>query len=343
MANILIKLDNIVKSYGDNVVVKGMSLDVKEGEFLTFLGPSGCGKTTMLRMISGFEMPDSGSIELLGKDLLPIPANKREINTVFQNYALFPHLTVRDNIGFGLKMKKLSKAEIKERVDEMLELTHLESLANRKPSQLSGGQQQRVAIARGLVNKPKVVLLDEPLGALDLQLRHQMQFELKKLQRKLGTTYIYVTHDQEEALTMSDRIVLMNGGHIEQIGTPMEIYSKPKTPFVANFLGESNIIEGKYKNGLFETENVKIPVANGEENSKLISVRPEDIKLSKNNINEYSIEATIKDSIFVGIVYNISIELKSGKILHLVSPTNNFEIGEKVFVNFNCEKVSTIL
>lgn len=347
MAETLIKLDNIVKSYGSNTVVKGMSLEVKDGEFLTFLGPSGCGKTTMLRMISGFETPDSGTIQLNGRDLISIPPNKREINTVFQNYALFPHLTVRDNIGFGLKMKKVSPSEIKERVDEMLAITHLESLANRKPSQLSGGQQQRVAIARGLVNKPKVVLLDEPLGALDLQLRKQMQLDLKRLQKKLGTTYIYVTHDQEEALTMSDRIVLMYNGQIEQIGTPREIYSNPKTEFVANFLGESNILEGVYNcendNAFFEIEGEKLPVKVFEGNPTLISVRPEDIKLSYKKESPFALEAVVSDCIFMGIVYSMRVTLKSGKVLKIVSTENKFKVGDSVFANFNMEKISCIL
>ncbi|MEE1342921.1 MAG: ATP-binding cassette domain-containing protein, partial [Lachnospiraceae bacterium] len=210
MEKTLIQLEHIHKSYGKQTIIEDLSLEVRDGEFLTLLGPSGCGKTTLLRMINGFETPDKGEVLLDGVNQVAIQPNKREVNTVFQSYALFPHLTVRENIEFSLKMKKVDKNEIKERVDEVLELTNLEALASRKPGKLSGGQQQRVAIARSLVNKPKVLLLDEPLGALDLKLRKQMQIELKKMQRRLGITYVYVTHDQEEALTISDRIVVLN-------------------------------------------------------------------------------------------------------------------------------------
>lgn len=239
----MIILTNLRKQYGDFVAVENTTLNVKKGEFLTFLGSSGCGKTTTLRMIAGFEDPTEGSILIGGKHAEHLAPNKREVNTVFQNYALFPHLTIRENIAFGLKLQKVKKAEIKERVDNIIKLVKLEEHADKSPEQLSGGQKQRVAIARAIVNNPKVLLLDEPLGALDLKLRKEMQIELKQLQRELEITFIYVTHDQEEALTMSDRIVVMNKGRIEQVGTAHEIYERPQTKFVAQFIGETNLFE----------------------------------------------------------------------------------------------------
>ncbi|NMB31032.1 MAG: ABC transporter ATP-binding protein, partial [Clostridiales bacterium] len=241
--DVIVKLINIDKYYNDNRVVKNLSLDVKTGEFLTLLGPSGCGKTTTLRMIAGFEEVSSGKVFIEGKDSTDVEPYKRNVNTVFQSYALFPHMNVYDNIAFGLVEKKVKKAEIRERVTQMLALVQLSGFERRMPAQMSGGQKQRVAIARALINNPEVLLLDEPLGALDLKLRKQMQVELKHLQRKLGITFIYVTHDQEEALTMSDRIAIMNEGVLEQIGEPWEVYERPCTKFVANFIGESNIIE----------------------------------------------------------------------------------------------------
>ena len=236
---VTISVNQVNKYYGDNHIVKDLNLQVYKGEFLTLLGPSGCGKTTTLRMIAGFEHPTTGEILLNNESIANKPPYKRDVNTVFQNYALFPHMTVRENIGYGLKMKKIPKAEITERVNEVLRLVQMENFADRKPRQLSGGQQQRVAIGRAIVNNPRVLLLDEPLGALDLKLRKQMQFELKHLQQRLGITFIYVTHDQEEALTMSDRICVMNNGCIEQIDVPKVIYNEPKTRFVADFIGET--------------------------------------------------------------------------------------------------------
>lgn len=246
MEKTMVKLNNIVKSFDGELdaAVKGISLDIKEGEFLTILGPSGCGKTTTLRMIAGFVKADCGSIVIDNKDVTLTPPYERNANTVFQNYALFPHLNVFDNVAFGLNLKKVNKNEVKDRVLTMLKIVQMEGFDNKMPEHLSGGQKQRVAIARAIINNPKVLLLDEPLGALDLKLRKQMQLELKHLQRKLGITFLFVTHDQEEALTMSDRICVMNNGLIDQIGTPEEIYEKPKTRFVADFIGETNIFEG---------------------------------------------------------------------------------------------------
>ena len=245
MSDSFLELRNLKKSFtSDEYVLQGISLTIGKGEFITLLGASGCGKTTTLRIIAGFEQPDSGSVWLEGQDVTALEPNRRDVNTVFQNYALFPHMNVAENIGYGLKIRKVPKGEIKKKVKEMLELVQLEGYEKRKPSELSGGQRQRVAIARALANNPRVLLLDEPLGALDLQLRRAMQLELKRLQKKLGITFIYITHDQEEAINMSDRIVVMNKGRFEQIGTPDEIYDHPRTSYVATFVGNANILKG---------------------------------------------------------------------------------------------------
>ncbi len=246
MSDSFLEIKNLTKSFTHGeVVLRGINLKIEKGEFVTLLGSSGCGKTTTLRIIAGLEQPDSGSVWLEGQDVTALEPNQRDVNTVFQNYALFPHMNVADNIGYGLKIRKVPKAEIKKKVKEMLELVQLEGYEKRKPSELSGGQKQRVAIARALANNPRVLLLDEPLGALDLQLRRAMQLELKRLQKKLGITFIYITHDQEEAINMSDRIVVMNQGRFEQIGTPDEIYNHPKTSYVAAFVGNANILKGE--------------------------------------------------------------------------------------------------
>ena len=284
----IVELEGVNKIYGKNHVVKDLELKVKEGEFLTLLGSSGCGKTTTLRMIAGFEEPSSGSIKVEGESIESKEPFERDVNTVFQSYALFPHKTIFDNIAYGLKMKKVPKNEIKKRVMEMMELVQLEGFEKRYPSQLSGGQKQRVAIARALINRPKVLLLDEPLGALDLKLRKQMQLELKRLQRKLNITFIYVTHDQEEALTMSDRIAIMHDGVLDQLGTPTEIYEKPETKFVATFIGETNTFDGAISN--IDGSDVTVTVENGYISGKgnefrqgeyiTVSVRPEKMKFS---------------------------------------------------------------
>ena len=252
------ELKNIRKGFSDEEeVLKGISLSIGKGEFITLLGSSGCGKTTTLRIIAGLEQPDAGQVFLDGRDVTSLNPEDRDVNTVFQNYALFPHMNVADNIGYGLKLKKIPKAEIRRKVTEMLELVQLPGYEKRKPSELSGGQKQRVAIARALINNPQVLLLDEPLGALDLQLRRAMQAELKRLQKKLGITFIYITHDQEEAINMSDRIAVMNHGTFEQIGTPDEIYNHPRTSYVATFVGNANILKGKAEN----TKDGKVTVA----------------------------------------------------------------------------------
>lgn len=344
MSEVLIRLKNIEKSFGGQKIINNLNLDIKDGEFLTLLGPSGCGKTTLLRMINGFESPDAGEVILGGENQSEIPPNKRQVNTVFQSYALFPHLSVRDNIAFALRMKKASKAEIKRRVDEVMELTSLIPLADRKPSKLSGGQQQRVAIARSLVNKPKVLLLDEPLGALDLKLRKQMQLELRKMQKQLGITYVYVTHDQEEALTISDRIVVMNKGNIEQLGEPWEIYHNPKTRFVADFLGESNFFEGSLNGSEFIYNGISIPAPKGADSSALLSVRPEFVHISKAKPDGFCMPACVTDITYLGITnrLRLSLDINKDKPVYALNASEEIKCGEKVFIWWNKEDSAVI-
>ena len=292
----IVEIEGVNKIYGSNHVVKDLNLTVNEGEFLTLLGSSGCGKTTTLRMIAGFEEPTSGTIKVEGESIEEKEPFERNVNTVFQTYALFPHKTIFDNIAYGLKMKKVPKAEIKERVLEMMEMVQLSGFEKRYPSQLSGGQKQRVAIARALINRPRVLLLDEPLGALDLKLRKQMQLELKRLQKKLNITFIYVTHDQEEALTMSDRIAVMHDGIIDQLATPTEIYEHPATRFVATFIGETNTYDGCVTSitdsvATITLENGAVKVACDDSFNILeyatVSVRPEKMRFSKTPVEAY--------------------------------------------------------
>ena len=301
-----IELVNVTKRFGDVVAVDDVSLKIEDGEFFSLLGPSGCGKTTTLRMIAGLELETEGEIYLRGKAMGQTPAFKRPVNTVFQNYALFPHRNVERNVGFGLEMQKVPKEEIKSRVIEALEMVRLPDLAKRRPKELSGGQQQRIALARALVNRPEVLLLDEPLGALDLKLRKTMQLELKQLQDQVGITFIYVTHDQEEALTMSDRIAVMNLGKVLQVGTPEEIYERPSTRFVADFIGETNFLEGTVEEidgeeivvSLDRQATVRghctVPVRKGQEVS--VAIRPEKLSLSENGM----IKGWIEESIYIG-------------------------------------------
>ena len=274
MAEVSLELKEIKKSFTEGeAVLDNISLEISKGEFITLLGSSGCGKTTTLRIIAGLEQPDAGSVWLDGREVTGLEPNQRDVNTVFQNYALFPHMNVAENIGYGLKLKKVPKSEIKKKVSQMLELVQLEGYEKRKPSELSGGQKQRVAIARALVNNPKVLLLDEPLGALDLQLRRAMQIELKHLQKKLGITFIYITHDQEEAINMSDRIAVMKDGRIEQIGTPDEIYNHPKTSYVATFVGNANILHGVAES--IQGENAIVKIGNDRVIVKLETSQPD--------------------------------------------------------------------
>ena len=343
----IVSIDHVEKWYGDNHVVKDMNIDIAEGEFLTLLGPSGCGKTTTLRMISGFEKPTTGSVLVQGENVENKEPYQRDVNTVFQNYALFPNMNVFDNVAYGLVAKKVPKAERKERVQEMLKLVQLDGFGNRKITQMSGGQKQRVAIARALINRPKVLLLDEPLGALDLKLRKQMQIELKRLQKQLKITFVYVTHDQEEALTMSDRIAIINGGVLEQIDTPQEIYEHPKTKFVAGFIGESNIFDGVAvkKDGTLrigtEAGHAIIEDTGLNEGDYIaVSVRPEDMQFSKERKHGYSMGGIVKDKIYVGNLIKMIVQLRNGDEVKI----NRFqaeelpETGETVFLNWSVDK-----
>ena len=322
----IVEIEGVNKIYGSNHVVKDLNLSIEEGEFLTLLGSSGCGKTTTLRMIAGFEEPTSGTIMVEGERVEEKEPFERNVNTVFQSYALFSHKTIYDNIAYGLKMKKVPKAEIRERVTEMMEMVQLSGFEKRYPSQLSGGQKQRVAIARALINRPRVLLLDEPLGALDLKLRKQMQLELKRLQKKLNITFIYVTHDQEEALTMSDRIAVMHDGIIDQLASPTEIYEHPATKFVATFIGETNIYDGcitRIEDGIavMTLENGAVSVKCPEDFSLLeyatISVRPEKMKFAASPVEGFELEAQVKDYIYVGSVLKCIVSLPNGNELKI--------------------------
>jgi spermidine/putrescine transport system ATP-binding protein len=295
-----LELKAINKSFGSSHIVNNLDLQIMDGEFLTILGPSGCGKTTTLRMIAGFEMPDSGQVLLNKQDITNLPPYKRNVNTVFQNYALFPHLNVEENIAFGLHQLKMSKSEINKRVDEMLELVQMEAFKTRKPFEMSGGQQQRVAIARAIAPDPEILLLDEPLGALDLKLRKQMQFELKQLHKDLNKTFVYVTHDQEEALTMSDRIAVMNQGIIEQLSDSQTLYNHPKTKFVAGFIGEANLIPVKTENtSSFTFEDKTFDFDHDITSATaVLFIRPENV--SFDSVTNIALTVTIEDVIFVG-------------------------------------------
>ena len=339
MEKILVNLQNIKKSYDDNEVIKDLSLYIKENEFVTLLGPSGCGKTTLLRIIGGFEEVDSGSVVFDGKDLLSVPAYKREINTVFQNYALFPHLDVYDNIAFGLHIKKQPKEEVEKLVLNALKMVKLIGYENRKINQLSGGQQQRVAIARAIVNKPKLLLLDEPLGSLDLKLRQDMQYELKEMQKELGISFIFVTHDQEEALTMSDTVVVMKEGVIQQIGSPLDIYNEPENRFTASFIGESNIVEGIMKKDFlvhFEGLDFECVDEGFQDNEPIdVVIRPEDIELSKPSKDK--ITGLVDDIIFKGVHYEIIVMV--GAKEYVIHSTDPVEVGETVSLNFDPDEI----
>ena len=311
----LIEIKGIKKAFDDTQVLEGIDIDVEDGEFLTLLGPSGCGKTTLLRIIAGFETADEGELLFNGKDMFRMKHYERPVNTVFQKYALFPHLKVYDNVAFGLKLKKLPKATIDRHVQEMLELVNLPHTAKRNIQSLSGGQQQRIAIARALVNDPKILLLDEPLGALDLKLRKQMQFELKRIQEQVGITFIYVTHDQEEALSMSDTVVVMKDGAVQQIGTPTDIYNEPKNAFVANFIGESNIIRGRFvedKLVSFYGREFQCVDKGFEKNAPVqIVIRPEDVELKPGR--DDLLQGKVISTVFKGVHYEMILEVEGEK------------------------------
>jgi spermidine/putrescine transport system ATP-binding protein len=326
-----VRLDRVTKDFGETVAVDDVSLDIPEGEFFSLLGPSGCGKTTTLRMIGGFEEPTRGTIYLKGRDVTDLPPYKRDVNTVFQSYALFPHLNVYENIAFGLRRRKVPKGEMDARVKEVMKLVDLVGFEKRRPSQMSGGQQQRVALARALVNRPKVLLLDEPLGALDLKLRKQMQLELKRIQSEVGITFIYVTHDQEEAMTMSDRLAVMRQGRIEQIGPPEEVYENPQTEFVASFLGASNMLEGELKesaNGVATVLTtgghvVHLPAERAPfrvGTTVKVGVRPEKVHIAVDDGTEppagyNSLTGTLRMSTYIGVSHQYKVEGPGGHIL----------------------------
>ncbi len=322
-----LELRNLEKTFGPVRAVDNISLRIEKGEFVTLLGPSGCGKTTTLRMVAGLEQPTAGSITIQGQRVEGVPAYRRNVNTVFQNYALFPHMTVFDNVAFGLAVKRYARDEIRRRVEEILARIKLPGFEQRRPFQLSGGQQQRVALARALVNNPAILLLDEPLGALDLKLRKEMQLELKRIQRDVGITFVYVTHDQEEALTLSDRIVIMSHGRIEQVGTPVEVYQRPRTRFVADFVGVSNFIRGTVRET--REKGVTVTLGNlgdararsGEDlpagSAVLVSVRPESLVLARDGTEcrENVLEATIEEMIYLGPIVQVVVRLKDGTAL----------------------------
>lgn len=328
--NIMIDLKNISKSFGKTTVLENMNLYIRENEFLTLLGPSGCGKTTTLRIIAGFETPSEGKVIFSGKDISDVPPYERQVNTVFQKYALFPHLNVYENIAFGLKIKKMQKDEITKKVTEVLKLVNLSGFEKRGVDSLSGGQQQRIAIARALVNEPKVLLLDEPLGALDLKLRKEMQIELKNIQKRVGITFIYVTHDQEEALTMSDTIVVMNEGLIQQIGTPVDIYNEPKNAFVAKFIGESNILPGiMHKDYLVEFQGVTFPcVDKGFAPMEPVEVviRPEDIQMT--TAEDGQLKGLVEEVTFKGVHYEMVVNVDGFR--YLIQSTAMAPLGEVI-------------
>ena len=344
----VIEIDHVTKRFGDYLAVADADFSIASGEFFSMLGPSGCGKTTTLRMIAGFETPTDGAIRLEGEDVSRVPPHKRNVNTVFQHYALFPHMTVWDNVAYGPRSLKHDKAEVKRRVDELLDVVRLTDFAKRKPSQLSGGQQQRVALARALVNYPSALLLDEPLGALDLKLRHVMQFELKRIQREVGITFVYVTHDQEEALTMSDRIAVMNAGNVEQIGTPTEIYDRPSSVFVAGFIGQANMWHGQQKgmDGDFAQISVLGTTLRARPGDTTIEtggqatlmVRPERVRVSMDppSGDVAGVPATVTDLTFQGPVVRLQLAaVDDSPILAHIGPEQDLPLlrpGDRVYV-----------
>ena len=340
-----VELVDVVKRFGDVAAVNELSLSIADGEFLTLLGPSGCGKTTTLRLIAGFEAPNRGEVRIEGVDMAGRPAYKRPVNTVFQQYALFPHLNVRKNIGYGLKHAGVGKAETAERVTAMMELMQIPDVGERRPSELSGGQQQRVALARALVMNPEVLLLDEPLGSLDYKLRKDMQFELKRIHREVGVTFVYVTHDQEEAMTMSDRIVVMNAGKIEQQATPAEIYDRPLTSFVADFIGDTNIVHGtatRVQDGHVTVDLGALGEVGGSTDDEIaagdrvkVSIRPTDVRVEDGSGSE----AVVQDAVLVG--GHIAMKITSGDetVIAHVSRGGSFEPGAAVRLDVDSERI----
>jgi len=311
-----VTIERVTKRFDNVVAVDDLSLEIEPGSFYALLGPSGCGKTTTLRMIGGFEEPTEGRIYLGDREVSALPSYKRDVNTVFQSYALFPHLSIFENVAFGLRRKGVAKGEISERVNEALDLVDLGAFGKRKPNQLSGGQQQRVALARALVNRPRVLLLDEPLGALDLKLRKQMQLELKRIQHEVGITFVHVTHDQEEAMTMADQIAVMNAGQIEQLGTPSELYETPRTAFVAGFLGVSNLIQGDVRGDAVEAARgirLEVKALNGASGTVSVGVRPEKIHLNGPEVNR--IAGRVVESAYIGVATQYVVDTDVGRLM----------------------------
>ncbi len=347
-----ISLEGVSKRYAGHAAVYDVSLAIGEGEFFSLLGPSGCGKTTTLRMIAGFVDPDEGRVLLQGRDVTRVAANRRPVNMVFQHYALFPHMSVYDNVAFGLSVKRVPREEHRPRVEEMLRVVALEGLEHRRPRQLSGGQQQRVALARALVNRPAALLLDEPLGALDVKLRKQMQLELKRIQHELGTTFVYVTHDQEEALAMSDRIAVMNGGRVEQIGGPREIYERPASAFVADFIGSLNAMDvavdevvGGYAVARFgEDERVVVPVsANTRRGDALrVAVRPEHVAISESaeTGSGSRLEGKLVELVYLGMYTQLHADTVVGRVVahRLVDQTDGLEVGAAITLYWDVDQ-----
>ncbi|MBE6775386.1 MAG: ABC transporter ATP-binding protein [Ruminococcaceae bacterium] len=337
--NVIIKLQNISKKFEDDVILDNINLSIKDKEFMTFLGPSGCGKTTTLRIIAGFLESDSGQVLFEGKDINNLPPHKRQVNTIFQRYALFPHLNVYDNIAFGLRIKKMKEKDISKKVHEMLELVNLKGFQKRNIASLSGGQQQRVAIARALAVEPRVLLLDEPLGALDLKLRKDMQVELKNIQKRMGITFIYVTHDQQEALSMSDTVVVMNGGKIQQIGTPIDIYNEPKNAFVADFIGESNILDGimlndfkaKFSGAVFQCLDKGFAVNESVD----IVVRPEDVDVVP--VEEGTISGVITSNTFKGVHFEMIVDIDNFK--WMIQTTDYYPVGTRIGIQIEPDAI----
>jgi spermidine/putrescine transport system ATP-binding protein len=354
MSGMAVELDGVCKRFGDHEAVSRISLEVRQGEFFSLLGPSGCGKTTTLRLIAGFEQPSEGAIRLDGEDVAAVPPYRRNVNTVFQSYALFDHLDVRENVAFGLRRRKVPKPELEQRVGEALELVELGHRAKDRPAQLSGGMRQRVALARALVNRPSVLLLDEPLGALDLQLRKQMQVELKRIQREVGITFVYVTHDQEEALAMSDRIAVMQDGVVQQLGAPEDIYEHPEKPFVAGFIGISNLLPAVVEDGgvrLHAGGLVPAPVPDGlaPGTEVHLSVRPEKLWIDETAPGMAEVSGTIAERVYLGTTTQLIVELAPGaRVVALEQNTararadDRWELGDRVRIAWKPEHAQVL-
>jgi spermidine/putrescine transport system ATP-binding protein len=353
--HVAIAVEGVTKRFGQTAAVADVSITIGDGEFFSLLGPSGCGKTTTLRMIAGFETPDEGRIVLQGRDVTAVSPNKRPVNMVFQQYALFPHMSIYDNVAFGLKVKRVPRGEHRDRIMEILRVVSLEGFEKRRPRQLSGGQQQRVALARALVNRPAALLLDEPLGALDVKLRKQMQLELKRIQHELGTTFVYVTHDQEEALAMSDRIAVMNGGRVEQIGGPREIYEHPQTAFVADFIGSLNALDltvgevvGSYAVArLGEGERLVVPVDSGVRpgDSLRIAVRPERVQLGVETDGGSRLEGTVAEIVYLGMYTQFHVDTAAGRVVcHRLADESvaSLQPGARVLLSWEPEHSSVL-